>query len=331
MRPLTALLALLALGPRAAPAGPRTLERTFENELELVTESFELTADSDGRSVTQDGPRYLREQADEVELLDTLPEGEDPPARFTRLYRTVTSSARIGTEEAPRERTASAGLEGKTVHFERDDDGQWTRSSPDPGTRPVQLKNLRVELALTAFLPPADSEAQAPGESWTIDPATLARLVSPLEEGWRRPRAPPPAAEGALDVAPSALAEPIGALLAAAEGELELTWVERGPDDELPRQASLRFELSSDFDGSARFLGGREGEAEDETRLTYEGTGTLGWDPESGALAIACQGELHVAERFRVKVEAGGKSGEVRGKLAVSGTLTLEAREARGE
>src|SRR5512134_2717503 len=100
MRSSHVLVFALALAFPAGPGGPRTVERTFSSELELVTESFEIIADGEGSSVTQEGPHYLREHADELELSDTLPEGEDPPAKFTRLYRSVATSARLGTEEA---------------------------------------------------------------------------------------------------------------------------------------------------------------------------------------------------------------------------------------
>jgi hypothetical protein len=322
----------LALALPGGPGGPRTVERTFSSELELVTESFEIIADGDGGSVTQEGPHYLREQAEELELVDTLPEGEDPPAKFTRLYRSLVSSARLGTEQAPRERTASARLEGKTVVFERDDDGKWNKTSADPGTRPVQLRNLRAELDLSVFLPGA--EASDPGDDWTVAPALFARLLSPLEEGWRRPRQPPATKEGALDVAPAALIEPLGAMFAAAEGELSFTRIAHAdgadfPGSELPEHARFEFEFDSTYDGAARLLGGREGEAEDDARLRFTGSGTLAWDPASGAIAIACSGELSIKESFRVAVEAAGKSGVMRGKLLVDGSLSLEAHETR--
>lgn len=328
MRPL---LLALALGLAADGSGQElVLERSFSAELELLTESFEISAGDEGHTVTQEGPRYLREQADEVELRDVLADDERPPARFTRLYRTVASSFRMGTEGAPRERTASAGLEGKSVLFERDEDGSYARSSEDADARPGQLKRLRADVALAPFLP--GDEARAPGASWEVPWSTFARLVSPVEERWRRAGKAPGAVAGALNVAPAALTEPVASLLAAAEGQALLTWSapEDAPEDARAHQARVEFEFTSTFDGAGGLLGGLagEGEAEDEVRATYAGTGTLAWD-EGGAIRIEVEGELRLVETFRVEVEAGDRSGEMRGKLVVSGTLALAGEERR--
>jgi hypothetical protein len=40
---------------------------------------------------------------------------------------------------------------------------------------------------------------------------------------------------------------------------------------------------------------------------------------------------VHLNEHFKVQVEASGKKGAARGRLALSGTLELEASEEPGE
>lgn len=323
------LAALAWLGARPMVRGnalvDHVVERHFASELELRTESFELAGSEEERSVEQEGPRYVREQADEVEIEDTLQDDEDPPASFSRLYRTVTSSFRMGTEDSIKERTASAGLEGKTVLFERQEDGSYARSSEDADARPGQLKRLRAELSLRCFLPEGELE---PGSSWELAPTDLLRLVAPVEEGARRgPNAKAPAKKGGLDLAPVALTEPLGALMSALEGSFEATRLAVSDEDEWPCQAELRFRLESSFDGSASLLQNREAEVEDELELTYEGTGTLAWDPSTGRVELTCQGDLRMRESFRMEIEGNGKTGEVHGRLEVAGSLELEGSE----
>ncbi len=332
---MTALLLLLGC-LAAATQEPRVVERSFTSELELATDSFEITASEEGRSEEQQGPRLEREEAYEIEIADTLFDDQQPPAKFTRFYRTVMNSLRLSGSKSPLEKTVSAGLEGQRVTFEREENGRYVRSCEDDAVRQVQLNRLRADLSLARFLPPADPEGEREAEtSFALSFGEFARILAPLEERPRRPHKKSAASVGGLNVAPAALTEPIAALLAGAEGELTVTPRARAEDDELPRNADLAFRFDATFDGSAGLLAAGAGEApqeaQDEVQLVYEGSGTLAWDPESGRIELQCQGELRVSEHFTVRVEAGGKTGEARGRLALTGTLALEAREERGE
>lgn len=328
---------LLLLACLAGLQEPRAVARTFTSELELATETFEITASEDGRSAEQQGPRLEREEAYEIEIEDSLFDGEQPPRKFTRFYRTVMNSLRLSGLETPLEKTVSAGLEGRRVTFEREGKGRYARSCEDTDVRPVQLNRLRADLSLARFLPPADdaetdgAEADETGASWTVSFAEFARVLAPLEDRPRRPHPKSSPDVGGLNVAPAAVTEPIAALLAGSEGELTLTPRAAGKDDELPRNADLTFRFEASFDGSGALLAAGQGKAEDEVELVYEGTGTLAWDPEGGRIELQCQGEVRMSERFTVRVEVGGKAGEARGRLALTGTLALGAREERGE
>lgn len=334
---------LLLLGCLAASTQePRVLERGFTSELELVTEVFEIEAAEEGRTVAQQGPRFEREEAYEIEIADTLFDDEQPPAKFTRFYRTVMNSLRLSGDKSPLEKTVSAGLEGQRVTFERDADGRYARSCANAEVRQVQLNRLRADLSLARFLPPLEEEGEeedvdeeaadqegedGPAAGFALSFSDFERILAPLEERPRRPRGKSAASVGGLNLAPAALTEPIAVLLAGAEGELTVTPRATGEDDELPRNADLVFRFEASFDGSASLLAAGAGEVEDEVELVYAGTGTLAWDPESGRIAIQCQGELRLGERFTVRVEAGGKQGAARGRLALTGTLALEASE----
>lgn len=328
---LSLLLACLA----GSVQEPRVVERSFTSELELATDSFEITASEEGRSAEQQGPRLEREEAFEIEIEDTLFDDQQPPAKFTRFYRTVMNSLRLSGSKTPLEKTVSAGLEGRRVTFEREGKGRYVRSCEDSDVRPVQLNRLRADLSLARFLPPTDGEgADEEGKdeaAWTVSFADFARVLAPLEDRPRRPHPKSAPGVGGLNVAPAAVTEPIAALLAGAEGELTLTPRARAEDDELPRNADLAFRFEASFDGSDGLLAAGAGEAHqeatDEVELVYEGTGTLAWDPESGRIELQCQGELRLSEHFTVRVEVGGKSGEARGRLALTGTLALEASE----
>ena len=258
-------LALLSFGSLEES---RTVARHFSSELELKSERFELTGSEGENSEVQHPPEQVREQADEFELVDTF-DPDDPAARFERLYKTVMNSVKVGDQRRPHEKTQSAGIEGKTVTFERERDGSYTRTCTDPNVRAGLLKRLRAELSFAALLPPAGTSA---AESWEIPAAEFARLFSPVESDVHRPRAKLDAPKGGLNLAPAAMGVPLAALLNAPEG----TFVARpraveedGTGDEFPRQAELEFKLTSTFDGSDLLLGGLEAKAEDALELTY--------------------------------------------------------------
>jgi len=317
------LSAAVLIGLLGGQDGPVTARR-FTSELELATERFELHGSEEGRQVEQEGPRNVRERADEIEIEDTPLDADDPGAGFARHYRVITSALRMGREEAPEERTTTAGLEGRTVRFERTADGAYERSCEDAELRKGQLKRLRAELSLRAFLPPEDHE---PDEAWEPEPAALLRLVSPLEDGpSRRGAGRAPKTQRGLDLAPVVYTEGLGALMAALEGTLEATPLAE-PEGDWPRSARLEFRLTSTFDGSEGLLRGREARVDDTLELEYRGTGSVSWDPDSGRIEVACEGALRLTERFEVEFEGNGATATVNGDLEVSGTLALEASE----
>jgi hypothetical protein len=318
---LASALSWLVLAAPGAGQEPRVVERRFASELELVTDSFEIEAAEEGRNVAQQGPRLQREEASEAEIADTLLDDGEPPARFTRDYRTVMSSLNLEGGKAPIEKTFSAGLQGKRVTFERDERGRYARSCEDDGVRQVQLNRLRADLSLARFLPSEDASAS------TIPFADFMRILAPLEERPRRPQPKGDSSLGGLNLAPTALTAPIAVILAGAEGELTVTPRARGEDDELPRNAELAFRFEGVFDGSDMLLAAGSGEAEDEVEFMYAGTGSLAWDPDDGRIELHCQGEVRLDELFTVGVEAGGKKGRARGRLSVTGMLELEASE----
>jgi len=330
---LAAGLGLLLAAGGARP-DERELERRFVSELELRTDTFELTTAEEGRTAEQGVPHYGREEAAEVVAVDTLFDDEEPPAKFARLYRAVTSSSRItGGKKDGEAKTFSAGLEKKRVTFERDAEGAYARTCDDADVRAGQLKRLRADLSLSELLAPTREEGFAlePGAAFELSGADCLRLLSPLEEGARRARKKVGRTKAGLDFAPAALTEPLSALVAGMEGKLTATLRAHEEDDELPLAATLAFRFESTYDGSKGLVAEGAGEAEDELTLTYEGTGTLAWDPADGRVALALQGEVRVSEEFRVRVEANGKTAELSGKLAMTGDLSAEAHEAPAE
>lgn len=306
------------------------IERTFVSELDLSTERFELAGTEGSRSRERKPPRHVRQQAFLIETSDMLLDDGVPPARFTRFYRTVTSSYQVAAEGEPPAKVATAGLEGKRVTFERDAHGRYARSCDDEDVRGGQLRRLRAELALADWLP---SGELAPGAKLEIPFAVFARLLSPLDEGsasrraYSKRRAPPTG----FNVSPVSLSEPLAVLFGAAEGTAIGTLRRGDADAELPRTLDLEFRFENVSDGAASILAGVEGEAEDEVELVYSGTGTLAWDPDTGAIAVACTGELEIRESFAVRVVADGTTTEVKGEIVLSGTLDLEGREERGD
>src|SRR6185436_7908098 len=187
-RALTRVMALfpLLLGCLAFLQEPRVVERSFNSELELATDSFEITATEQGRSVEQEGPRLEREEAYEIEIADTLFDDEQPPAKFTRFYRTVMNSLRLSGSKTPLEKTISAGLEGQRVTFEREGKGRYARSCEDDAVKQVQLNRLRADLSLARFLAPADEEGEESEKdgtaSFTLPFSEFERILAPLEE-----------------------------------------------------------------------------------------------------------------------------------------------------
>jgi hypothetical protein len=309
----------------------RVVERRFTTELELATERFSVTGSEGGATEEKAMPEQVRSQADEIEIVDTYLDDEDPPEAFERLYATVASAFDVGRPGAPRSRTVSAGLQGKTVTFEHERDGGYARRCDDPDARPVQLKRLRAELSLAPFLPPAAEDGEDPPASWDLPVSELGRLVSPVEAEVRRPRAKEESSKGGLNLAPAAFSVSLGGLVATAEGTLRATRLPLAEDEPLSSRARLEFQLAATHDGSATLLAGRAGEAADELRLLYRGSGTLAWDPATGAIELELEGEARLAESFRARLEANGATAEVTGELVMSGTFAFAGRESRGE
>jgi len=307
---------------------PRVVERRFAAEIELASERFEVTGSDDGTREEKTLPPQVRAQADEVEIVDTL-RSEEPGAEVVeRLYRTVATSFEVGQKRSPQTRTVNAGLEGQTVVFEREREGGWARRCDDPEVRPVQLKRLRAELDLAPFLPPA--EGVEPEATWELPAELLGRVFAPIEAEVRRPKPKEEAPKSGLNLSPAALSVPLAALLAAPEGHVTATRLADDEEEELPRRAQLEFRVTSTYDGSATILAGRAGEAEDELTLLYQGTGTLAWDPASGAIELELAGDARLEERFRLEVEGNGATAVVEGVLVLSGELSFEAKEERG-
>jgi hypothetical protein len=325
-----------SLDPSRARAAERVVERHFSSELELATERFELTGSEGEHSEAKKPPPQVREQADDIELIDTYLDDEDPPEAFTRLYASVVSSFEIGDAAHPHSQTQSVGLEGKTVRFERERDGSYARTCDDTEVRPGLLKRLRADLSLACLLPKKDSAEEdadesepvaQPGDAWELEPADLARLFSPLEAEVRRPRTKLDAPRGGMNLSPAAMSVPLGTLLLAPEGSATATLRANEEDDELPHNARLAFRLTCTFDGSETLLAGMDAKAEDDLELVYEGTGTLAWNDARDRVEITCKGEARLNETFRAEVEGNGKTAEVRGELVLRGPLTFEGKQ----
>lgn len=327
VRPLFAAL----LGALSVPAREElTLTRTFALEYELATTHFQLTGSENGRSEEHQAPAVRRAESELVEARDLCADAEDPLARFERRYETVSSSfAYQGGGQEPSEELVNAGLEGKTITFERADEGEWTRTTDAEGVNPRQLERLRADLSLGEFLP---DEELAVGASWELGYAPFERLVGPLGPvGARARRRTMGGSSAGLELAPSCLVEPLWLLLAKAEGSATFTRVEAEEGAELAALAEIEFRFEATHDGSKHLLRGREGEVEDEVTITWSGTGTLAWERTSGALEIKLDGELDLEEEFAVAFEGNGVQGELKGSLACSGPFDAEAREAREE
>lgn len=326
---LRALLAA-SLGVLSAPAAEeRVVERHFTLEFELATSSFELRASEGGRTEEQRPPAVKRGESQLLEATDRCDDAADPLARFARRYETVSSAYSFGGgAREPEEEVVTAGLEGRTVTFVREDEEEWSRTCEGEGIQERQLARLRADLSLGVFLPPGE---HGPDEPWELGYAPFERLVGPLGPVGARQRRRTAGTGGGLDLAPSALIEPLWLLLARAEGTATFTPAE--PDDgaELPRFATFEFRFEASHDGAKHLVRGREAEVEDEVELVWEGTGTLAWDPASGAIELALVGELELEEEFRVSFTANGATAELEGALACNGPLELEARERRAE
>lgn len=337
---LLALVGVLA-APRARvePAAESVVERRSSLVLELETESFEFRADEEGHTSERHGPDYVRHQSDRFECSDRSEDEEDPAAAFTRTYRTIQSSFRMGTEQKPREGESHARLEGQSVDFEREDDGSWSRRADEVDARAGQLDRLRAELDLGCFLPP-ESAPSEPDTRWEIPPAAILRLISPVEEGRHRVKPAKKGPKKGIGVSPGALTEPLANLLASIDGTFEGIWIEdaraeeaegEADEDELPCRARFEFRLSATDDGGASVITGAEAEVEDEVQLLYEGTGDLAWDPSDGRIELTLEGDLSLEERFQADLRSGDKSGQIQGHFRMAGTLALEASQAPGE
>ena len=321
-----------ALGLLCAPARDElTLTRSFALEFELATTSFHLTGTENGKSEERDAPPVRRAESELLEVRDRCADGADPLARFERDYETVASSYAFDGGPEPVEETVTAGLEGKTITFEREDEDEWSRTTDAAGVNERQLERLRADLRLAVLLPEGESEI---GTSWELPYATFERLVAPLGRvGARQRRRTVAGGRGGLDLAPAALVEPLWLLFAKAEGVATCTRIEPEEGAALPALAELEFRFTSSYDGAKHLLRGQDTgpEIEDELQATLRGTGTLAWDPESGALELRLEGELEFEEEFSVAFEGNGVEAEVAGELECSGKFELVAKEERAE
>lgn len=318
----------VVLGALAGPGRDEvTFARSYVLEFELVTSNFTLTGSENGESHEKQGPRVRRSESEMLETRDRCEDAADPLARFEREYETVASRMSYeGPDQEPDEQMVTAGLEGKSVRFVREDEGEWSRTTDAKDVNERQLARLRADLGLGVFLP---EELPAVGTSWELDYATFERLVGPLGPVGARMRRGAGAGRAGLDVAPSALVEPLWLLLAKAEGSATFARVEPEEGAELPALAEVEFRFEAEYDGAKHVLRGREAETSDRTTTTWSGSGTLAFDPAAGALVLTLDGELALEERFTIAFEANATQAEVVGELSCAGRFEVEARETR--
>jgi hypothetical protein len=327
-RPLLAAL----LGTLAAPArDEQVVERSFAFEFELATTRFHLAAREPGKSDEQDAPAVRRTESELLELRDTSDDATDPLARFEREYETVSSSYSFaGGGQEPSEELVTAGLEGKTVTFEREDEGEWSRSCDAEGVNPRQIERLRAELGLEVFLPAEEIEV---GASWELGFVPFERLIGPLGPvGARARRRAMGGGGGALAVSPACLVEPLWLLLAKAEGRAKFTRLEPDEGEEWEGVAQFEFHFESTYDGSKHLLRGREAQVKDEVEGTWSGTGRVAWTSgDAGTVELALEGELHFVEEFAVEFEGNGIDAELDGEIECGGRFEAEAKASRVE
>lgn len=322
------LLAAL-LGALSAPTRDElVVTRSLALDFELATTRFHLVASETGRSEEQEAPAVRRSESELVQVRDASADAEDPLARFERRYETVSSSLSFtGGGQEPAEEIVTAGLEGKTVTFEREDEGEWSRTTDAEGVNPRQLERLRADLSLGAFLPEEEPEA---GASWELGYAPFERLVGPLGPvGARARRKVTGNGNGGLAVSPASLVEPLWLLFAKAEGSATFTRVEPDEESGFPASAELEFRFDVRYDGAKHLLRGREAEVSDEVTGTWSGTGRFDWDRAAGRFELSLTGELSFEEDFDVTFEGNGVEARLEGELECSGNFEIVAREAR--
>jgi hypothetical protein len=314
-----ASLALLCGGTGGAA---RVTERTFSLELELASRDFTFVVSEAGRDDERRMPAHVREEARLLEVEDDCSDDAAPCERFTRLYRSVVASVRIGSADQSAPRTANGRLHGLEVSFERKARGGYGRKSEGLGARRLQM--LRVNLALDGWLPEA---VAAPGERWEIPYAQFERLLWPQERELRPPARQAGTGTG-LDLSPSVMRQALPVLLSKLDGRCMAELVP-AEDGAAGFEARLEFRFEGKYDGADSLIVGYEGgEVRDDVAVLYEGTGTLSWDPASSRIEVRCSGALRLLEEFHVRVEEGGNAGDVKGSLLLEGSLALEARQS---
>ncbi len=149
------------------------LSKVFTEKSEL--HSTKVSASFDGKTEEADGVTLTLEDSSHVEITDEYgPLKDGKPAKLTRTYDKLsgTSVQKVdlpdGAGSAPdTEKERSSELEGKTVVFKLNEDGDGYRADFPEGKGDADLlKRLEEDMDLRGFLP---SGEVAVDKSWEID------------------------------------------------------------------------------------------------------------------------------------------------------------------
>lgn len=191
MKPTTLLLtalAPLALASRPAdslaysPRAGATPQRTFTMESELSLE--DMTMELDGNDVTQmaGGIDVAMKVTSTVEVSDSYESVADGrPAKLRRTFDGISSSTHVSTTNPMTGTTDNtidlvSDLEGATVVFTRDDEGDYGAAFEGEAGDAALLDGLNADLDLASVLPGREVSEE---DSWELPQSFLRQILLP--------------------------------------------------------------------------------------------------------------------------------------------------------
>lgn len=345
--PLLLLPALLAFQPRGTTlsfevAEGATKTKTFTNSVSMTLDDMSMLMNG------QESP--MQPQIDmsidsELELVVTdeyVAMGDGAPRKLARTYDTISMTRSMEMEmdimgqvqSNSDSSDAESELEGETVHFTADDEGEYAPSFPGDEGDEELLEALTEDMDFRALLPEGEVEE---GDEWKVSAAGLKNIMVP--GGDLKLASSSEGAEGGMGMGDAEIGDFQDWFTEDIDGEVVATFsgMKETEDGVSVAVIELTIELANAVDLTEKVRESMadaelpEGAGEMEINgmdieVELEGTAVLLWNPSAGcAHSFEMDGELMLITDTAMSISAQGMDLEIEQTMEFAGSMGYSA------